>query len=80
MRPGTLVHVGEVSESATRMTVVNYDKEVFEQAAFESIDEILKYKHSETITWVIIEGLTNIGVIERLEKNSTSTISSSKIF
>lgn len=66
MRPGTLVHVGEVPEFATRMTVVNYDKDVFEQTAFQSIDEILKYKTSETITWVIIEGLTNIDVIEEI--------------
>lgn len=66
MRPGTLVHVGEVQESATRMTVVNYANEYFEQAEFESIDQILKYKASEAITWVIIEGLTNIDVIEEI--------------
>lgn len=66
MSPGTLVHVGVVPQSATRMTVVDYGKQYFEQATFESIDEILKYKHSETITWVIIEGLTNIDVIAEI--------------
>lgn len=66
MGPGTLVHVGEVPQSATRMTVVNYATDNFEQVEFESIDEILKFKDSETITWVTIEGLTNIDVIEEL--------------
>jgi magnesium transporter len=69
MRPGSLVHVGEVPETATRMTVINYGKDNFEQATFESIDEILKYKASETITWVIIEGLTNVDVIEDIGAN-----------
>ena len=69
MRPGSLVHVGEVPESATRMTVINYSKDHFEQKAIKSIDEILEYKSSETITWVTIEGLTNVNLIGDIGTN-----------
>lgn len=69
MRPGSLVHVGEVLEPETRMTVIDYSKETLEQTQFQSIDEILKYKDSATVTWVIIEGLTSVDIIESIGKN-----------
>ncbi|MDH5353270.1 MAG: magnesium/cobalt transporter CorA [Gammaproteobacteria bacterium] len=69
MRPGSLVHVGEVLESETRMTVIDYSKESVEQTQFQSIEEILKYKDCESVTWVVIEGLTGVDIIESIGKN-----------
>jgi len=64
--PGTLVHVGHVLESFTRITLIDYSKENIEEKELDSIDEILMYKDSKTVTWVIIEGLTDVGIIERV--------------
>lgn len=64
--PGSLVHVGEVLESAGSMSVIDYSKGNVEEKQIQSIDEILKYKESESITWVIIEGLTDVDVVERI--------------
>lgn len=69
MRPGSLVHVGDVPETASRMTLMNYSREKIEQAEFKSIEQILKYKTSASITWVIIEGLTNVDAIEAIGVN-----------
>lgn len=69
MRPGSLVHVGDAPETATRMTLMDYSKAKVEQAEFESIDQIVKYKTSTSVTWVIIEGLTNVEVIEAIGVN-----------
>lgn len=64
--PGSLIHVGEILEPITRISVINYNKNKFEEQQILSIDEIYKYKDSDTVTWVIIEGLTNVEFIERI--------------
>ncbi|MGB5178653.1 MAG: magnesium/cobalt transporter CorA [Gammaproteobacteria bacterium] len=64
--PGSLVHVGDVVETVTRMSVIDYSKENIEEQQIQSIDEILKYKESNTVTWVIIEGLANVDIIESI--------------
>ncbi len=64
--PGSLIHVGDVHESLTRMSVIDYSKENIEEQEIESVDDILKYKDSNTVTWVIIEGLTNVTIVERI--------------
>jgi magnesium transporter len=66
MPPGSLVHVGEVHTPVTRMTVIDYSKENVVEKEIQSIDEILEYKDSDTVTWVIIEGLADVDVVERI--------------
>ena len=48
------------------MSVIDYSKENIEEQEIESVDDILKYKDSNTVTWVIIEGLTNVTIVERI--------------
>lgn len=64
--PGSLIHVGDVLETVTGMSVIDYSKDHIEEQMIQSIDEILKYKDSDTVTWVIIEGLTNVDIVERI--------------
>jgi len=64
--PGTLVHVGDVLETVTRMSVIDYSKENIEERQIQSVDEVLKYRDSETVTWVMIEGLADVGIVESI--------------
>ncbi len=48
------------------MSVIDYSAEAFEEKKIQSIEEILKYKNSNTVTWVIIEGLTDVDIVERI--------------
>jgi magnesium transporter len=66
--PGSLIHVGAVLETVTQMTVIDYSKDKYEEQAIESVEELRKFKDSETVTWVIVEGLTNIEIVERIGK------------
>lgn len=66
MPPGSLVHVGDVQESASRITLIDYSKTDIRELAVQSLDEILEYRDSNTVTWVIIEGLTNIDLVEKI--------------
>ncbi|WP_019556302.1 magnesium/cobalt transporter CorA [Thiomicrorhabdus arctica] len=64
--PGTLVHVGEVHEADTQISLIDYSKEVVEELQIDSIEEILKYKNNSTTTWVIVEGLATVDVVETI--------------
>ncbi|GJL71649.1 MAG: magnesium transport protein CorA [Nitrosomonas sp.] len=66
--PGSLVHVGDILESKTKISLIDYSRESFEEKQIHSLDEILDYKHRETITWVIIEGLANVKIVGEIGK------------
>ncbi|HEX5637247.1 MAG TPA: magnesium/cobalt transporter CorA [Gammaproteobacteria bacterium] len=66
MPPGSLVHVGEVHANQSRITLLSYNKEKFEELAVESISEIIQYRSSQAVTWVNVEGLSNVEVIESI--------------
>ncbi|MFA6162945.1 MAG: magnesium/cobalt transporter CorA [Methylobacter sp.] len=64
--PGSLVHVGEVHEHENKITVIDYNKSTSEKRTIESIEELLPYKNTDTVTWVIIEGLKDVSIIDAI--------------
>lgn len=68
MGPGSLIHVGDILGTETKMTVIDYSHENVIEQNIDSIDEIQKYKNYDTVTWVIIEGLANVDIVESIGK------------
>lgn len=66
LAPGTLVHVGEVHEHPHSITVINYNHQSLENHPVNSIEEILPYKTTNTVTWVIVEGLKEVDIIDSI--------------
>jgi magnesium transporter len=64
--PGSLVHVGEVHRHEHKISVVNYNKSTLEKHTVKSIEELLPYKTSDTITWVIVDGLKDVSIIDAI--------------
>lgn len=64
MPPGSLIHVGDVLETSTRMTVIDYRSGNIEEQPLQSIRDTLKYRDSDSVTWVIIEGLADVEIVE----------------
>ena len=64
--PGSLVHVGAVHEHENKITVIDYNKSTTEKRTIESIEELLPYKNTDTVTWVIIEGLKDVSIIDAI--------------
>lgn len=64
MPPGTLVHVGDVTDTDAKVTVLDYTKSSLDEHAVESINEISKYKETDSVTWINIEGIHNIANLE----------------
>ncbi len=66
LSPGSLVHVGEVFDHDTLITLINYDKVNLEQKQITCIEEILPYREKTSTTWVHIDGLHNVELIRQI--------------
>ncbi len=66
--PGTLVHVGEKKVETVRITFIDYDEQSFEEKQVTKIEECLKLKNTPTVSWINIDGIHDIELIEKLGK------------
>lgn len=68
LEPGTLVHVGEVHEQEQSISVISFNEIRMEKIHVNSIEELVPYKTTDTITWVIINGLSDTSIIDAIGK------------
>lgn len=64
--PGTLVHVGEKRVEAVRISYIDYDEQSIEEKQVSSIEQCFPFKSTPTVTWINIDGLHEVEVIEKL--------------
>ena len=69
LAPGTLVHVGEKKVEKVRIRLINYDEGNLEERELETVDECVTYKDKPTVTWINIDGLHDVDVIEKIGIN-----------
>jgi magnesium transporter len=67
--PGTLVHVGEKKVEKVRIRVIDFDQENLEERELEKIEECLPYRDKPTVTWINIDGLHDVDILERIGKH-----------
>jgi magnesium transporter len=66
--PGTLVHVGERKVETVRITYLDYDEGNFEEKQISKIEECFHLKTTPTVTWINIDGLHEVEIIEKIGK------------
>jgi len=66
--PGTLVHIGERKAEKVRITITDYDETQFQEKEVETIEECFPFKDTQTVTWINIEGLHQLEIIEKIGK------------
>ncbi len=66
--PGTVIYVGSQKTQKTRLRLINYTAACFEEKESESIEEIINSTGKQGITWINIDGLQKIDVIEKIGK------------
>ncbi|MFH0924921.1 MAG: magnesium/cobalt transporter CorA [bacterium] len=64
--PGTLLHVGDKKIERTRITVINYDKDHLQEREVPNSEDFLSIKNKSSVTWINIDGLHDISVIEKI--------------
>jgi len=66
--PGTLVYTGGPSAEPVRITLIDYDEQHVQEKQLASIEECFPFLAAPTVTWVNIDGLHDVSVIEKLGK------------
>ncbi|SFE06727.1 magnesium/cobalt transporter CorA [Nitrosomonas sp. Nm166] len=64
--PGTLVHIGRKHVTECKISVTQYNADILIQHKIHSITELRQLKNAELITWVNIDGLSDVKVVEAI--------------
>lgn len=63
--PGTLVYNGEPSNTAIKISLIDYDETRFQQREVQSPEECAHLRYSSTVTWINVDGVHEIDIIEK---------------
>lgn len=66
--PGSIVHIGNKRAEKTKITIVDYNEEQFQEKEVKTVKECCPYKEKPTITWINIDGVHEEKIIEELGK------------
>ncbi len=64
--PGTLVHIGERRTEKAEITVIDYDEKELQEKEAKKVEECFPFKDKPTVTWININGLQEVGIIEKI--------------
>ena len=67
--PGTLIHIGEKRTEKVKLSVMDYTEAGIEEKELKSVDECFPYKDKPSVTWINIDGVHQLEVIEKIGKN-----------
>jgi len=66
LESGTLVHVGETFAEKVKITIIDYDEQRFQEKEAKTVDECLPFKDRPTVTWINVDGIHQVDVIEKI--------------
>jgi magnesium transporter len=67
--PGTLVHIGEKKAERVKISIVDYDETQFQEKEAKTVEECFPFKDKPTVTWINIDGLHDVEIIEKIGKH-----------
>jgi len=69
LSPGTLVHIGKKKVEKVRIRLIDYDEAQLQEKEAKIIEECFPFKDLPTVTWVNIDGLHDIKLMEKIGKH-----------
>jgi magnesium transporter len=69
LSPGALVHVGKKKTEKARITIIDYDESQFQEKEAKTIEECFPFKESPTTTWINIDGLHEVDLMDKIGKH-----------
>jgi magnesium transporter len=67
--PGTLIHIGTKKAEKTKITLIDYDEAHYEEKEVKTVDECFPFSDKSTVTWINIDGIHEVNVIEKIGKH-----------
>ncbi len=69
LSPGTLVHIGKKKIEKARIRIIDYDESQLNEKEAKKIEECFPFKEKPTVTWINIDGLHEVDIIEKIGKH-----------
>lgn len=66
--PGTLVHIGPSRDEKVKITIIDYDEAHCREEVMASAAECLPFKDEPTVTWVNVDGIHQLDLLEDIGK------------
>lgn len=66
LSPDDLVFRGDRKSDEVVLRIINFDANTLEEDAIKTVNEVLAYQEKNTVTWLNIDGLHNISVMEEI--------------
>lgn len=67
--PGALVHIGEQKLEKTRISVIDFTQQNIEWKEVENIEDVFRYRDSESVSWINIDGLHETELMNKIGKH-----------
>ena len=67
--PGSLVYVGDKEKSPITISLFDYKAEHFVEKKISGLDDLLTFKTSETTSWINIDGVHDVNILETIGKH-----------
>lgn len=64
--PGTPVFVGQQKQDTVQIDIIDYTEQSFNEILDAGLDDCLRFKNSPSVTWININGIHDVAVIEKL--------------
>jgi magnesium transporter len=64
--PGSLVHIGAEREEKVSISIMDYDPQNVRESKIENVEELRKFKDSPSITWINVNGVHDVKLIEKI--------------
>jgi magnesium transporter len=64
--PGALIHIGVRKTQEPKITIIDYDETTFQERETKAIEECFLFKEKPTVTWINVDGLHQIEILEKL--------------
>ncbi|MBW6470530.1 MAG: magnesium/cobalt transporter CorA [Methanosarcinaceae archaeon] len=67
--PGSLVHVGAERTESVTISIIDYDENQLHEEVVATVEECFSFKEQPTVTWININGIHNIEIIDKIGKH-----------
>jgi magnesium transporter len=67
--PGSLIYVGDKEKQPITITLFDYKSDHFIEKNVLSVEDLLEYKQSETTSWINIDGVHEVDILEKIGKH-----------
>ena len=66
--PGSLIHIGKAKKHIPKISILDYNKDKFEEKVVKNVEDCLPFRKTSTVTWINIDGIHNPKIIEDIGK------------